>query len=78
MCLGNDLFQALLDSAGHPFVCECGGCQSAHRGNWLAQVMSSLLDGSWPLLRIGQISPGRRRGVDRLSHCPAFHVPHPE
>ena len=59
MCLGNYLFEAPPDLVRRGFIRECGGGQGEHRGNWLAQIMSSLLDGSWPLLRIGQMSPGR-------------------
>jgi hypothetical protein len=33
MGLGNDLFQALLDSVRHRFVGECGRSEGEHRGN---------------------------------------------
>jgi hypothetical protein len=78
MCLGDDFFQALLQSFWRPFVRKCGRSQGEHCGNWLAQIMGSLLDGAWPLSRSGQISPVRRRRVDCLPHGSARHVPHPE
>ena len=58
MCLGDDLFQPVLDSFWRRPVRKCGRGQGEHRGNWLAQVMGGLLDGAWPRIRIGQIPPG--------------------
>jgi hypothetical protein len=72
------LFQPLLDAFRRPFVRERGGSQGEHRGHWLAQVVSGLPDGAWPLLRTGQIFPGCRRRVDCLTYYPAYHVLHPE
>lgn len=78
MCLGNDLFQALLLSFRRRFVRKCGRGQGEHCGNWLSQVMGSLLDGAWPFPPGGQIFPVRRRRVGCLTRSPACHVPHPE
>ena len=78
MCLGDDLFQPALDSFWRRPVRECRRGQGEHRGNWLAQVMSGLLDDAWRWMRIGQIPPGRRRRVHCLSYCFTCHVPHPE
>jgi hypothetical protein len=44
MCLGSYLFQAPPDSVRRRFIRECGGSQCEHGGDWLTQVMSSLLD----------------------------------
>ena len=75
MCLGRDLLQAALDSCWRLLVRKCRRGQCEYRGNWLAQVMRSLLDGAWPQIRIGQVPPGR---VRCLPHCLMCHVPHPE
>ena len=78
MGFGHDLFQALPDSVWRRFVRKCGRGQGEHCGNWLAQVVGSLLDGASPLLRTGPVFPGHRYSVDCLTHCAPCHVPHPK
>ena len=44
VCLGNNLFQPLPDWIWRPCIRQCCEGEHAYRRNWLAQVVSSLLD----------------------------------
>ena len=57
MGFGHDLFQALLDSFWRRLVRKCGRGQGEHCGNWLAQVVGSLLDGACLCCAPARFSP---------------------
>ena len=66
--LGNDLFQPPPDWLWRLSVRQCSGGEHGYRGNWLAQVVSSLLHCTWPSQSI--ILNFRRSRSVACSHTP--------